>query len=164
MWKNRPVATLAIFAKPPRPGNVKTRLIPDLGATNACRIYRHCLRHTLNIARDSGLQYRLHLSEAGDDSTYSGEEYQLQQGVDLGARMLHALQYQHETFGCPAMVIGSDCIELVPETLRSASEALQEHDLVFVPSIDGGFALIGCKQIHPDLFTGVVCSTDQVLK
>ena len=158
------MASLAIFAKPPRPGNVKTRLIPDLGATNACRIYRHCLRHTLQVVRDSGLQYRLHLSETGEDSVYSEVEYLLQQGDDLGARMQHALQYQLETYDCGAMVIGSDCIELTPETLQNAGESLHQYDLVFVPSIDGGFALIGCNEIHPELFSGVVWSTDQVLK
>ena len=44
---------LGIFAKPPRPGLVKTRLIPDIGADNAARVYRYCLEYTLRMARDS---------------------------------------------------------------------------------------------------------------
>jgi len=31
---------VGIFAKPPYPGSVKTRLIPDIGAAKAARVYR----------------------------------------------------------------------------------------------------------------------------
>jgi glycosyltransferase A (GT-A) superfamily protein (DUF2064 family) len=54
---------LGIFAKPPRPGLVKTRLIPDIGADNAARVYRYCLEYTLRMARDSGIDYQLYLTE-----------------------------------------------------------------------------------------------------
>ena len=51
--------SVGIFAKPPLPGKVKTRLIPDIGATRATRVYRYCLEYTLAVVRQSGLDYQL---------------------------------------------------------------------------------------------------------
>ena len=48
---------VGIFAKPPYPGLVKTRLIPDIGAVKAARVYRYCLEYTLELVRQSGLDY-----------------------------------------------------------------------------------------------------------
>ena len=41
---------LVIFAKAPQPGNVKTRLIPLLGAVGAAQLARRMLAHTLTEA------------------------------------------------------------------------------------------------------------------
>ena len=40
-----------VFARVPRLGTVKTRLIPALGAQGALDLYRAMLRHALEIAR-----------------------------------------------------------------------------------------------------------------
>ena len=48
---NRP-RPLLIFAKAPIPGQVKTRLIPVLGATGACELYTRLLRHCLQQTVD----------------------------------------------------------------------------------------------------------------
>ena len=82
---------LGLFAKPPRPGLVKTRLIPDIGADKAARVYRYCLQHTLEIARHAGLDYRVYLSQPGDDSLFENENCALQKSGDLGERIASAV-------------------------------------------------------------------------
>ena len=76
--------SVGIFAKPPLPGKVKTRLIPDIGATRAARVYRYCLEYTLAVVKQSGLDYQLFISEASDDPLFQHEGYSLQKGEDLG--------------------------------------------------------------------------------
>ena len=155
---------LGIFAKPPSPGSVKTRLIPDIGASKAAGVYRYCLEYTLEVARQSGLDYRLYVSGASDDALLQDEEYALQRGNDLGTRMFNAMNALLETGTDGAIIVGSDCLDITARHLHQAAQALSDHELVLLPTLDGGYALIGSTRINPALFRNVRWSTDKVLK
>ncbi len=155
---------LGIFARPPQAGRVKTRLIPDLGADKAARVYRYCLEHTLDVAQRSGLDYQLFLSEHSSDDLFNDEPLARQQGVDLGARMHHALRALLADDASGALIIGSDCLDLRPAHLRRAAQALATCDVVVIPALDGGYALIGCREAEPELFARVDWSTGRVLR
>lgn len=155
---------LGIFAKPPTPGSVKTRLIPDIGASKAADVYRYCLEYTLEVTRQSGLDYRLYISDVSDEALLQDEEYSLQRGHDLGNRMFNAMQDLLVTGSDGAMIIGSDCLDMTARHLHQAAQALADHELVLLPTLDGGYALIGCTRINPALFRNVHWSSDQVLK
>jgi rSAM/selenodomain-associated transferase 1 len=153
---------VGIFAKPPYPGSVKTRLIPDIGAAKAASVYRYCLEYTLQVVRASGLEYQLFLSEACDDVLFQQEEHRLQKGDDLGQRMYHAFQELLDTASDGALIIGTDCLDLTPMHLQDAARSLADHELVLIPALDGGYALIGCTTIEPGLFRDLRWSTDKV--
>ncbi len=157
------MTTLGIFAKPPRPGLVKTRLIPDIGAENAARVYRYCLKHTLRMARDSGIDYQLYLTEESDDELLRDEPFAIQQGGNLGTRMLNAVKELLARSPDGAIIIGTDCLDIRVDHLRSAAQALASHELVLLPAVDGGYALIGCGKAEPALFDDVAWSSDRVL-
>jgi hypothetical protein len=156
--------TVGIFARPPLPGTVKTRLIPDIGAHQAAAVYRYCLEYTLTVVRQSGLDYQLFLSTDSDDSLFQGEAYRLQKGADLGERMYHGLQELLERGADGAFIIGTDCLDLSSLHLQNAARALADHELVILPAIDGGYALIGGTAIDSSLFNGVRWSSDQVYR
>jgi rSAM/selenodomain-associated transferase 1 len=155
---------VGIFAKPPYPGSVKTRLIPDIGAAKAASVYRYCLEYTLEVVRQSGLEYQLFLSEACDDALLQQEAYSLQKGDDLGQRMYHAIKELLDTASDGALIIGTDCLDLTPMHLQQAARSLADHELVLIPALDGGYALIGCTTIAPGLFRGLRWSTDKVYR
>jgi len=155
---------VGIFAKPPYPGSVKTRLIPDIGAAKAASVYRYCLEYTLQVVRASGLEYQLFLSEACDDVLFQQEEHRLQKGDDLGQRMYHAFQELLDTASDGAIIIGTDCLDLTPMHLQDAARSLADHELVLIPALDGGYALIGCTTIEPGLFRDLRWSTDKVYR
>lgn len=155
---------LGLFAKPPQAGLVKTRLIPALGADKAARVYRYCLEYTLAIARNAGLDYQVYLSQPSDDSLFDNENCALQKSGDLGARMAHAMKDLLGTFRDGAIIIGTDCLDLKAKHLQSAARALANHELVILPAVDGGYALIGCTQAQPELFDEVEWSSEQVLR
>ncbi|MDH3762052.1 MAG: TIGR04282 family arsenosugar biosynthesis glycosyltransferase [Gammaproteobacteria bacterium] len=154
---------VVLFARPPRPGLVKTRLIPDIGAAAATRVYRYCLEYSLELVRRCGLDYQLYLSRDSDDELFQDERYLIQKGADLGARMHNALADLLAAGNDGAIIIGSDCLDLTPGHLQSAAQALANHELVLIPAFDGGFALLGCTEANPELFDSVSWSTDQVL-
>ena len=47
--------------------------------------------------------------------------------------------------------------------LRAADAALTQHDAVFVPAADGGYALVGLTRPAPSLFTAMPWSTSNVM-
>ncbi len=154
---------VAIFARPPQPGLVKTRLIPDIGAAKAARVYRFCLEYALELVRHSGLDFQLYLSQDSDDELFQEEQYSLQRGQGLGARMSKALADMLASNSDGAIIIGSDCLDLTTDHLQAAAQALSDHELVLLPTVDGGYALIGCSNPNPELFKAVAWSSDQVL-
>lgn len=155
---------VGIFAKPPLPGLVKTRLIVDLGSAKATRIYRYCLEHTLDVAQRSGLEYQVYLTQEYDGEPFQEEQYRLQRGEDLGARMMNALRDLLAAGAPAAIIVGSDCLDLDARHLQQAAQALADHELVLAPAADGGFALIGCRQADPRLFRAVTWSSPGVLE
>jgi len=165
--KNPPVPVIQLFAKPPVAGRVKTRLIPDLGQSLATDIYRYCLDYALRLVRQTTIDYQIWLSEDSNDPLFAGEPYYLQQGADLGSRMLSAIQshLQRETTeACAVILIGSDCLDLTPDHLQQAIDSLTRHDMVLLPTFDGGYALIGCRRIDARLFANVKWGENQVLQ
>ena len=155
---------VGVFAKPPLPGLVKTRLVAEIGAGKATRVYRYCLEYTLDLARHSGLDYQLYLSRECEEPLFQDEQYRLQRGGDLGARMINALRDMIDADTRAAIIIGSDCLDLGAAHLQQAAQALSSHELVLAPAADGGFALIGCREANPDLFKSVAWSSDRVLE
>ena len=153
---------VGIFARPPVPGEVKTRLAADIGADKATRVYRYCVEYTLAVAQQSGLDYQLFISKASDDPLFQEEDYRLQRGAGLGARMFNALRELQQAGDDGALLIGTDCLDMTPMHLRQAARLLADHELVLLPAEDGGYALIGCRDVNPALFDGVTWSTGEV--
>ena len=157
------MTALAVFAKPPKPGLVKTRLIPDIGADRATAVYRHCLQHALDVAYESGLEHYIYLTETSDDSQLQGPPHKLQTGVSLGDRMQNSLKEMLEQSDS-AIIIGSDCLDISVHHIERAARALSSFDLVLLPAYDGGYALIGSRHADTALFDNVDWSTSRVLR
>jgi hypothetical protein len=61
------------------------------------------------------------------------------------------------------VVIGADVPHIPLEAVDEAFASLHAMDVVFRPSLDGGYHLVGLKAVQ-DLFCGVVMGTDRVLR
>jgi hypothetical protein len=162
--------------KYPRPGAVKTRLIPALGAARACELYRALVRQTLATVGDfvrphgqgSAVSVEVRLAGAPDAAAaraWLGDAIAIrEQGDgDLGARMERATREAFAEGATAAVVIGADCPQLAPPHLRAALAALRENEVVLGPATDGGYYLIGLREARPELFRGIAWSTEAVL-
>lgn len=149
---------LSIFARLPVPGEVKTRLIPALGAEGAARLYARLLAMTVGVARDSGLEFELRVTggePALFHAIYGADIAVVPQGKgDLGARMARV--------DGPALIIGSDCPAMSAPLLKAAAAALTEREVVIGPATDGGYYLIGFTRPTPFLFADMAWSTANV--
>lgn len=165
-------ARLILMLKFPRPGEVKTRLVPALGERRACDLYRAMVRHTLGEAQrfafKSAASLTARVAGAPDDEAVhqwlgDGIQFQSQGDGDLGQRMERAVHDAFAGGASSAVVIGADCPELSAEHLEAASCALQTKEVVFGPAVDGGYYLIGLRRFVPELFRNIPWSTESVL-
>ena len=158
-----------VFAKAPRPGHAKTRLIAALGAEGAAalaeRLMHAALAHAL--AADVGpvelcvTPDRTHPAFAA--AAEGGRVALTDQGDgDLGERMARAFDRVLATHD-HALLIGTDAPLLDAPYLRAAAAALDEADAVFGPAADGGYTLVGLRRPAPGLFAGMRWSHDQVM-
>jgi uncharacterized protein len=164
---------LAIVAKYPLPGQVKTRLATGIGHQAAARLYAAFLRDLAERFEPAAAaeDYALVWAQApgpGDLRELVGDGTRLlaQRGVDFADR-LHAAAYDLAAAGFQRIVIASsDSPHLPSARVREAFDALDRADVVLGPATDGGYYLVGFRATPtpPDLFRGIVMSTPQVLE
>ena len=156
---------LIIFVRNPVEGQVKTRIGQEKGNAFALKIYTRLLQHTHYITCDLPVDIFIFYADfMNDDDLWNGPPYykQLQTGNELGERMLNAFALVFERGYSNVVIIGSDCYELSSQLIMQAFNQLQSHDTVIGPSIDGGYYLVGMKQLFPLLFANKIWSTDTV--
>jgi uncharacterized protein len=163
-------ARIAVFAKAPVPGAVKTRLAAILGDEGAARLHAELARHALTTAVEAGAG-PVELWCAPDENHVFfqqcarefGVPLKRQRGADLGERMRHASDDAYAD-DWPIVIIGSDCPALTASHLRLAAHALRAQDVVLVPAEDGGYVLIALSKPVPGLFDGVAWGGDEVME
>jgi rSAM/selenodomain-associated transferase 1 len=158
---------VVLLTKAPRPGRVKTRLIPFLGAEGAAALQARLIKHALATVRRAGFRkVELHGDPANDPFLrFCAEHYRAtlveQCPGDLGDRMHHAFVGTAEPSS--VLLIGSDCPALTPAHLREAAQVLAAgSDAVLVPVEDGGYSLVGVARADRRLFDGIAWGTSSV--
>jgi rSAM/selenodomain-associated transferase 1 len=161
-----PEPVLIVMAKAPRANQVKTRLCPPLRSEEAASLAASFLKDV--VARAAGCGPAVMIAYAPTDGRGELEAllpsdmlWTPQQGADLGARMLSALQAASGQRFSPLVMIGTDSPTLPLPWLSGAFELLrtEEVDMVLGPTEDGGYYLIGLKQPVPGLFETVAWSS-----
>lgn len=159
--------TLIIFVKNPELGKVKTRLAATLGEKKALKIYQQLLGHTCDISSkvtaNKTVFYSSFIPEH-DIWTDAGFEQAKQYGKDLGEKMLNAFENKFQNSHRKVVIIGSDCNELSTPIIEQAFSALDFVDIVIGPALDGGYYLLGMKELNKNLFQNIPWSTESVLE
>ena len=150
---------LAIFARAPVRGGVKTRLAQVIGEGAALAVYTELLAGVLAALAPGCGRFRpeIWLDGAADAACFKDFEVFAQRPGDLGRRMAAAFDA-----GVTALV-GSDIPPLTAPYVDAALDALAGADLVLGPVDDGGYALIAMNEPHAALFDGIPWSTPRVL-
>jgi rSAM/selenodomain-associated transferase 1 len=162
---------LIVFAREPIPGQVKTRLAESVGDQAAAQLYETMLQDVLKTARQvDGVEPVVYWACADESLPLLAERYRCpsrnQCQGDLGQRMQGAFEEVFAT-GCESCcIIGSDAPDLPLSYIQEAYQLLsmQYTDVVLGPSKDGGYYLLGMKQLWPQLFTNIPWSSTEVLQ
>ena len=172
---------IAVMAKAPRPGLVKTRLTPFLHPEEAAQMSAAFLRDiTTNIAlaaQSAAISPWIAYAPAGSAALFDG---MLAPGTRLvladgtipaplgvegfGRCLLHAVLTLLDGDAAAVCLLNSDSPTLPTALLVQAAQALAAPGdrVVLGPAEDGGYYLIGMKRPHAGLFANIDWSTDRV--
>ncbi len=167
-------ARLLVFAKAPRPGEVKTRLARSMGSggapeyERAAAVYRRMGR--MIVAGVAGAPAGVTVCfdppgaepEVRDWLGRVARHCRPQGDGDLGERMSRMFIRAFEDADRVA-VIGTDTPAVDAKTIARAIAALDTADVVLGPARDGGYYLMALREPQPGLFAGVTWSTGSVL-
>jgi rSAM/selenodomain-associated transferase 1 len=150
--------TVAIFAKPPVPGEVKTRLIPVLGADGAAQLAMAFLVDALAVVRICPWAKPV-VATTGPfplDELEVGVVPLWQQGDgDLGVRIERIVHKGLSEGDRAVIAFGADSPGLPSSALYKARAVLETHEAVLGPSHDGGYYLIGLRRCPHGLLDGI---------
>lgn len=133
--------------------NSKTRLSTILSEEQRIKLSSNLIDNNLNILKNYKVFLSLTPDELFDDYTKNSPYDCIRQtGDDIGQRMNNSIK---EVLSCgysKVILIGSDIIDFDCEIFDEAFDKLDTNDVVFSPTEDGGYSLIGMKKAHDVLF------------
>ena len=147
---------VAIFARAPMVGKVKTRLAESIGSVDALACYSSMLAGTIEAVADFNTELWIEGSME-DDSWTMGLPTRSQIPGDLGLKMLAAF---HDGV---TVVVGADIPLLSKNHIEDAFNKLEIADLVLGPTEDGGYYLIAMRELRKDLFEDIHWGSASVL-
>lgn len=155
-----------VFQKNPELGKVKTRLAAALGDQQALDIYKYLIDSTYSqLSGISDADIFVYFSECSSKSSLKiPHQTAVQSGVDLGERMKSAFEEVFALGYKRVILIGTDCPDIETNIMNQALEELLSKDAVFGPALDGGYYLIGLKEVYREIFENIPWSTDKVLQ
>jgi rSAM/selenodomain-associated transferase 1 len=161
--------TILVFVKYPEPGRVKTRLAVAIGPEQAAGLYRCWIGEVLTALQPLRGPARLVCYFDGAPRSSFAEwdcfadDWWPQPPGDLGERLAAGFRLALANGG-PAVAVGTDCLEMDAVLVSQAFDLLAAgHDVVFGPTPDGGYYLVGLSMDRPGLFAGVRWSSPDTL-
>ena len=162
---------LVMFIKFPERGQVKSRLVKDLGEEKSAELYRCFIEDLLARFSQGNYRFQIAFSPAAKEREIKemfGNDflYIPQSGEDLGERMKNAFSHCFSEGPRSVVVIGSDIPDLPSWIVEEAFFSLNDHDAVIGPAADGGYYLIGFRKetFNPTVFTGPKWGTEDVFR
>jgi rSAM/selenodomain-associated transferase 1 len=162
---------LVVVAKAPVPGEVKTRLYPELTTDEATHLYRCFLQDRITEIGHL-TEIDLAISYTPEDSKayfkrFISNGFQLfpQRGKNLGERLSNIFEDKLADEYDAVTIIDSDTPDLPRSIVQQSFQLLMSNrvDAVFGPCDDGGYYLVAMRRPHPDLFQDIPWSTEAVL-
>jgi len=169
MKQKTPLYALLIFMRTPQPGKVKTRLARSLGTEKAAEFYRLCTDTTIGEIKQLSRVVERYIFFAEPVDKYEmrhldglGFKVAVQEGESLGQRLCNAFGRVLEKGAQKVVIVASDVPDLSAKIIKEAISGLDNSDVVIGPCYDGGYYLIGMKELHEELFDSISWGTERV--
>lgn len=148
---------IIIFTRVPIPGQTKTRMMPHLTEKECAGLHICFLKDIGRECKKTGKDLYIFYTPEGKQNILfplfgKGVKYRNQKGGALGERMENAFRVVFQDGYESCILIGTDIPELKSSYLEQAFHKLRMKDVVLGPTPDGGYYLIGMKQLHSTAF------------
>jgi hypothetical protein len=157
---------LYFAAKAPVAGQVKTRLGAAIGMREAATLYEGFLRDL--VARFSSAPYEIAWYVTPESwprlrpLASRADAVRVQRGRGWAARQANLFRDCDAGGETRVVLVATDSPQLRPARVDEAFTALESNDVVFGPTLDGGYYLVGMRGFH-DIFVGVAMSKASTL-
>ena len=144
------------FTRVPRPGTTKTRLLPILSPEQCAQLHWCFLRDLAETYQK--LDAHLFVAYTPDPdweklkTLFPEAGFFVQKGSDLGEKMYRAIRTVLKLGYGSVVLTGADLPGMGAAHLESGFSALENSDIAIGPTPDGGYYLIGMKQVHKAVF------------
>ncbi|MEG0108841.1 MAG: TIGR04282 family arsenosugar biosynthesis glycosyltransferase [Lachnospiraceae bacterium] len=158
-----------LFTKAPIKGNVKTRMQSLIKPEECGMIQKYMIADIAHTCQSS--QWDLFVSYTPKEECMMIKElcadatdYLVQKGNSLGDKMTNAIEQILNRGYSSCVLIGSDIPDIKTKDLEEAFQTLETKDVVFGPTIDKGYYLVGMNQLRKEVFQKQTYGTGNVLE
>jgi uncharacterized protein len=152
-------ATLAVIAKAPVPGRVKTRLCPPCTPSQAALLADASFRDVVDALLATPADRRVVVLDGPRPAWLPSQvDVVPQRGDGLDERLAHAFADLGR-----ALIVSMDTPQVRPLDLLAGLHALDRHDAVLGPAADGGYWAVGLRRPDPRTLLGVPMGADRTL-
>lgn len=158
-----------VFTSTPEDNHGKAQLNTRYGNDGAYAIQVQLLNRTLEECIAAFGRDNVQLAVTGWHSIFSyaskrfGVRMVKQQAGYLGYRMHSALRAAM-SYRERALLVGTDCPTLTASKLLRAAKALDQTRMVFTPTEDGGYVLVGATLLAREVFQGTHTSSTNTME
>lgn len=144
----------------PVEGRTKTRLMNFLTGKQCAELHKCFLKDIFSLCNELEKQMDIYLTYTAEDGPYEIIKHIVpeyieafsQWGRTLGDRMANAIKYVKGKGYKKVLLIGTDIPHVQMEDILLAVEVLKEKDVCLGPTYDGGYYMIGMKNIYEEIF------------
>lgn len=160
---------LILFTRVPAPGHAKTRMQSLLTPVEASKL-QECMIRDIGKICDSKTwdTYVYYTPEGSDQEIKNLLPYEMtfcpQVGSDLGERMYHAIEEVLQKGYKSCILFGSDIPSIQTKDVESAFSILEDQDVVFGPTKDKGYYLVGMHEPLSIIFEHQIYGNGNVLE
>lgn len=148
---------IIIFTRVPIPGKTKTRMMPFLTPDECVKIHSCFLKDIITEVEKINADIFIYYTPEGSEKILypilgENKPYFLQIGNDIGEKMSNSFKEVFRKNYDSCLLIGTDLPEINKNHFKQAFENLKNSDIVFGPSVDGGYYLVGMNQFEKKVF------------
>lgn len=139
---------LIIFTRVPIEGHTKTRLEDFLSKKDIVLFHKNLIKRLISDVKSQEWDLEVHVTPFEKVNILKeflpNERYNAQADANLFEKMEIAIDTALKTYDKVA-IIGSDIYDISAKDIKNAFDALDDNDIVFNPSSDGGYSLVASK-------------------
>lgn len=139
---------LIIFTRVPIEGHTKTRLEDFLSKKDIVIFHKNLIKRLIGDVKSQEWDLEVHVTPFEKVNILKeflpNERYKAQADANLFEKMEIAIDTALKTHDKVA-IIGSDIYDISAKDIKNAFAALDDNDIVFNPSSDGGYSLVASK-------------------
>lgn len=139
---------LIIFTRVPIEGHTKTRLEDFLSKKDIVIFHKNLIKRLISDVKSQEWDLEVHVTPFEKVNILKeflpNERYKAQADANLFEKMEIAIDTALKTYDKIAL-IGSDIYDISAKDIKNAFDALDDNDIVFNPSSDGGYSLVASK-------------------